>query len=369
MLSDAGADSPAWLAPLRSALDQDRARACLTGLHGSTPACALTLLTQTLTGPSTRSRPWVVLTPDDASAERIFNDLQFFHGLMGLPLDRLALFPEWETLPYEETAPHVGLIARRMTTLHRLLTGSSLVLVTSVTAAMHRLIPRSTFEEAVLRFKTGGVCEREPFLTGLLRLGYRRVSVVEIPGEFSVRGGIVDIFSTAYADPIRLEFLGDQVESIRLFDSSTQTSIETLREGVVLPAREFLRPADAPDTLAPIPPDAEWRSPDLYAQMDQLFDYLPAPPCLVLDQPEALKMACKTAWEKIDDGYLRHVDRDASQPYPTPERLFLQWNELERTSASWPALALEPLAAPDDSWTPILSFAGQTPAAIGLGLR
>ncbi|MBH0193072.1 MAG: hypothetical protein HP492_15195, partial [Nitrospira sp.] len=306
MSSDAGADSTAWLIPLRSALSQDRARACLTGLHGSTPACALTLLARTQKHAQDQSGPWVVITPDDASAERIYNDLQFFHGLMGLPLDTLALFPEWETLPYEETAPHVGLIARRMTTLHRLLTGSSLLLVTSVAAAMHRLIPRSTFEEAVLRFKTGGACEREPFLAGLLRLGYRRVSVVEIPGEFSVRGGIVDIFSTAYADPLRLEFLGDQVESIRLFDPSTQTSIETLRDGVILPAREFLRPTDAPDTLAPIAPDAEWRSPDLYAQMDTLFDYLPAPPCLALDQPEALKKACKTAWEKIDDGYLRH---------------------------------------------------------------
>lgn len=369
MSSDAGTDSTAWLVPLRSALSQDRARACLTGLHGSTPACALTLLAQTQKHAPDQSGPWVVITPDDVSAERIYNDLQFFHGLMGFPLGTLALFPEWETLPYEETAPHVGLIARRMTTLHRLLTGSSLILVTSVAAAMHRLIPRATFEEAVLRFKTGGACEREPFLAGLLRLGYRRVSVVEIPGEFSVRGGIVDIFSTAYADPLRLEFLGDQVESIRLFDASTQTSIETLRDGVVLPAREFLRPMDAPDTLAPIAPDAEWRSPDLYAHMDTLFDYLPAPPRLALDQPEALKKACKTAWEKIDDGYLRHVDRDAAQPYPTPERLFLQWEELEQAFAPWPTLALEPLAAPDSSWTPVLPFAGQTPASIGLGVR
>jgi transcription-repair coupling factor (superfamily II helicase) len=369
MSSNPGADSTAWLVPLRSALDQAHARACLTGLHGSTPACALTLLAPTQRIASDQSGPWVVITPDDVSAERIYNDLQFFHGLMGFPLDTLALFPEWETLPYEETAPHVGLIARRMTTLHRLLTGSPLILVTSVAAAMHRLIPRSTFEEAVLRFKTGGACEREPFLAGLLRLGYRRVSVVEIPGEFSVRGGIVDIFSTAYADPLRLEFLGDQVESIRLFDPSTQTSIETLREGVVLPAREFLRPTDTPDTLAPIPPDAEWRSPDLYAHMDTLFDYLPVPPRLALDQPEALKRACKTAWEKIDDGYLRHVDRDTAQPYPTPERLFLQWEDLERAFAPWPRLALEPLAAPDSSWTPVFSFAGQTPASIGLGVR
>ncbi|MBH0192983.1 MAG: transcription-repair coupling factor [Nitrospira sp.] len=308
------------------------------------------------------------MTATDDSAERIFNDLQFFHDLMGLPAERLALFPEWETLPYEATAPHVGLIARRMTTLHRLRTGAATVLVTSVAAAMHRLIPRSTFEHAVLRFRTGSACEREPFLSSLLRLGYRRVSVVEIPGEFSVRGGIVDIFSTAYADPVRVEFLGDQVESIRLFDPVTQTSIKKLSDGLILPAREFLRLHDAKDALATIPPDAEWRSPDLYPHMDTLLDYLDAPPYLALDQPAQLKKACETAWEKIDDGYLRHADRDAV-PYPSPERLFLKWAELEQHTAAWPLLALEPLAAPDASWMPAPAFSGQTPASIGLGIR
>jgi transcription-repair coupling factor (superfamily II helicase) len=148
------------------------------------------------------------LTPDDASAERTYNDLQFFYGLMGFPLDSLALFPEWETLPYEETAPHVGLIARRMTTLHRLLTGTSLILVTSVAAAMHRLIPRSTFEEAVLRFKTGGACEREPFLAGLLRLGYQAVHPRDgvqrngIPRCYDLHHLVQSVFGVAGVDAL-----------------------------------------------------------------------------------------------------------------------------------------------------------------------
>ncbi|MBM4139757.1 MAG: transcription-repair coupling factor [Nitrospira sp.] len=326
-------------------------------------------MAQTQTHTHGGTRPWVVLTATDKSAERIFNDLWFFHDLMGLPAECLALFPEWETLPYEATAPHVGLIARRMTTLHRLRTGSVTVLVTSITAAMHRLIPRSTFEQAILRFKTGHACDREPFLSGLLRLGYRRVSVVEIPGEFSVRGGIVDVFSTAYTDPVRIEFLGDQVESIRLFDPTTQISIKKLSDGLVLPAREFLRSPDAKDALTSIPPDAEWHSPDLYPRMDTLLDYLNAPPYLALDQPKLLKTACEIAWEKIDDGYLRHADRDAAQSYPSPEQLFLKWPDLEQHTTAWPTLALESLTAPDASWTPVTAFSGQTPASIGLGIR
>jgi len=342
---------------------------CLTGLHGSTPACALSLLVQAQSHKQGGTHPWIVLTSSDESAERLFNDLQFFYSLMGLSTDSLAWFPEWETLPYESTAPHVGLIARRMTTLHRLCDGELTVLVTSVAAAMHRVIPRLIFEQAVLRFQVGHSCEREPMLAALLRLGYRRVSVVEIPGEFSVRGGIVDIFSTAYGDPVRIEFLGDHVESIRLFDPSTQTSIKKLRNGVVLPAREFLRPIDDTDAAAPIPPDAEWRSPDLFDRMDSLFDYLTGTPCLLLDQPAALKNACETAWEKIDDGYLRHVDRDAAQPYPSPERLFLTWEDIQQVAQTWPMLALEPLAAPDASWDPVFSFESQTPSTIGLGIR
>ena len=360
---------PSWLVPLRSALDHKQARVCLLGAHGPTSACAVTLLDRLRRRSHDSATPWVLLTASDESAERIFNDLHFFHTLMGQPIEGLAWFPEWETLPYEATAPHVALIAHRMTTLHRLLVKPPTILVTSVAAAMHRVIPRPLFEEAVIRFKTGATFERESLITSLLRIGYRRVSVVEIPGEFSIRGGIVDIFSTAYSNPVRVEFLGDQVESMRLFDPATQTSIEKLNEGWVLPAREFIRPLQAQDATAPIPPDAEWRSPDLYETMDTLFDYLGSDPSLALDQPESLKKACEAAWSKIDDGYLRHVDRDIANPYPSPERLFLTWDGIQQRIATCPMMALEPLAAPDSSWEPTFSFSTQLPGSIGLGIR
>ncbi|MCP9452763.1 MAG: transcription-repair coupling factor [Nitrospira sp.] len=344
-------------------------RICLTGLHGSAPAFALTLLAQAQVSSPTAPRPSVVLAADDTAAERLFNDLRFFHTLLGLPSDNLAWFPEWETLPYEATAPHIGLIARRMTTLHHLCANRSVLVVASMRAAMHRLVPRRIFEQTILRFKSGEIHERESLLAALLRLGYRRVSVVDIPGEFSVRGGIIDIFSTAYTDPLRLEMLGDQIESIRLFDASTQTSIKTISEGLVLPAREFIRPADAPDALAPISPDAEWRSPEIYPQMDSLFHYLTGEPRLVLNQPQSLERACKEAWTSIDDGYLRHVDRDAMRPYPSPETLFLTWEDIRQETATWPLLAMEPLAAAETAWDSVVSFTTQAPAAAGLGVR
>src|SRR5262245_42832071 len=179
-----------------------------------------------------------------------------------------------------------------MNTLHHIRSAPHTFLVTSIAALMQRLLPVVTFTSTTLQFTLGGTIERESLTGGLLRLGYRRVSVVEIPGEFSVRGGIVDIFSTAYADPLRAEFLGETVDSLRLFDPATQKSTRKLDRAVILPAREYIRAQTSPDALAPIPVDAEWRAPDLYPDMDTLFDYFGERPLLVLDQPLALEKAC-----------------------------------------------------------------------------
>ena len=283
-----------WLSPLATALAGAGGRPCLTGLHGSTAGLALTMLLHPQLG-KLGNRSWLIVTESDEAAERLFDDLLFFHDLIGLPTAPLALFPRWETLPYEGSAPHVSLIARRMNTLHHIRTASQTCLVTSIAALMQRLLPVMTFTRTTLQFKLGGTIERETLTGGLLRLGYRRVSVVEIPGEFSIRGGIVDVFSTAYADPLRVEFLGETIDSLRLFDPATQKSTAKLDRAIVLPAREYLRAGTSPDALAPIPADAEWRAPDLYGDMHTLFDYFTDEPLLVLDQPAALRSSAQTS--------------------------------------------------------------------------
>jgi transcription-repair coupling factor (superfamily II helicase) len=356
------------LSPVAAALAHEGGRACLTGLHGSTAGFALTSLLHAGGGPVS-DRPWLIVTKSDDAAERLFEDLLFFHGLAGVPTTALALFPRWETLPYESTAPHVGLVARRMNALHQIRTLRPVRVVTSIDALMQRLMPVDTFSRALLQFAVGDSIERDALTEGLLRLGYRRVSVVDIPGEFSIRGGIVDIFSTAYAEPLRVEFLGETVDSLRLFDPATQKSTTTLRRAIVLPAREYIRPAGAPDALAPIDADAEWRAPDLYPRMESLFDYFTEQPLLVLDQPAVLRSACANLWTKIDDGYLRHSDRDGAPPYPSPERLFRTWEDLNEQTARWTQLALEPLSEAEGSWSPVLSVPAQLPAGAGLGLR
>src|SRR3970282_903965 len=117
------------------------------------------------------------------------------------------------------------------------------------------------------------------------------------------------------ARPTLPEFLGETIDSLRLFDPATQKSTAKLDRAVVLPAREYLRAETSPDVLAPIPADAEWRAPGLSPDMDTRSDYSTKQPVLALDQPAALTGACADLWSKIDDGYLRHADRETSVPY------------------------------------------------------
>jgi transcription-repair coupling factor (superfamily II helicase) len=359
------------LQPVLDALHGAAGRPCLTGLHGSATAFALTLLAQR------QDRSWLIVSASDEDAERLHDDLSFFHQVLGVSTEPLALFPEWETLPYESTAPHVQLVARRMRTLHRLTTGRRTLLVTSVPALLHRLLPRSVLAAACLRLKPGGTMERDALIARLLRLGYRRTSVVDIPGEFSIRGGIVDIYSTAYDQPLRLELLGDTIESVRLFDQATQKSIATRDHAWVLPARELIYPDDRPDDrregpdkgLEALPPDAEWRGPDVYDRMDTLPEYFPAPPVLVFDNPPALSRKAAEFWEEIEDAHARHSGKDDRKPYPEPDRLFLTWEEIPALTSAWPCLATAPIASLDESWQPAMTFPVQSPVSVGLAQR
>ena len=356
--------------PIRDSLASGRGKPCVVGLQGSTAGLVLTLLSHPQNDRAPTQAPaWLVIAATEEAAERLYQDLLLFHGLFGFDQERISLFPKWETLPYESTPPHVDLIARRMRALHRLRAGAINMLVASVPALLQRLLPREVFERACLEFSAGATVEREPLTSGLLRVGYRRVSVVEIPGEFSIRGGIVDIFSTAYTDPLRVEFLGDTIESVRLFDPATQKSTQKLDRAWVLPAREFIRPEDAPDALAPLPPDAEWRAPDLYTAMATLLDYLPAAPVIALDQLDGLRKAAADFWLRIQDGYERHGESDGADPYPTPDWLYATWDQFMAQTATFRTVALEPMTPPDSSWEPVVSFPAQQPASAGLALR
>ncbi len=352
--------------PVLAALQEGRQHPGLTGAHGATAALALALLTRAA---DRQPSSWLIVTSSDELAQDLFDDLTFFFAVLGYPTDLLAVFPEWATFPYEATAPHVSLIARRMRTLLRLTDRQPTLLVTSVPALTQRLLPRQRFRDASSRLSTGMTVERDALMCRLLRLGYRRTSVVEIPGEFSVRGGILDIFSTAYDQPLRVEFLGDTVESLRGFDPETQKSTVPRPQAWILPARELIYPEGHPEALSALPADAEWRGPDVFETMDVLLDYFDDAPVVVLDQPDTLEATSAEFRKSADAAYARHGGQAQSAPYPTPDRIFLGWPEIATRLRAGACLALAPVASLDASWDPVLPLPVKSPTTVGLGIR
>ncbi|RMH07152.1 MAG: transcription-repair coupling factor [Nitrospirae bacterium] len=368
------------LSPLRAALSCPSGRAFIVGPHGACLAWVLTLLMHPrqllsdcpgdphLTAGHGGPSSWLLLTPTPQDAEQLYQDLHFFYTLYGLPQETLAYFPDRGHAPYEAVPPSTDRIAQRMRALFRLQQHLPTIVVASLETGLQRILPQTVFSRACLSLKPGTVIEREHLLVHLLRLGYRRVSVVDIPGEFAVRGGIIDIFSTAYDDPLRIEFLGDTVESTRLFDPSTQESTMSLSQGWILPAREYVRPSQDLDSAgAGIPNDAEWYCPEIYSPLHTLIEYFPEPSIVVLDRPGQLVKQAKQVWENVVTAWEQSSHH--SSAYPPPETLYLHWEDLQPMFKAWTTLACDLHPPGEDKWHPIVSFPVQSPRSVGLGLQ
>ncbi len=217
----------------------------IAGLQGSAKAYAVFLAARQL------DCPLVVLAPTVKEAEHLFLDLSFFLGEEpeAPPLERrLHLFPGWDILPFESLSPHPDQMAARMEGLHRLGQQSAPVLVTTPAAVMQRVVPRESFRSA--HFIEGRQVDREELLWRLSDLGFARAPLVEERGDFSVRGGIVDLFPPGYDRPIRMELADDHIDSIREFDPRTQRSRSRHGELLLLPMKEFTPgPRTSRDTL------------------------------------------------------------------------------------------------------------------------
>ncbi|HEX9284725.1 MAG TPA: hypothetical protein VF879_03555, partial [Nitrospirales bacterium] len=308
----------ALVAPLLRAIEERRGPTALVGLLGSAKGCLISTLARQLTGPGPSL---LVVASTDEAAESLRADIAFFQQLQGASPYDVLLFPEWGMLPYAATPPPVEVIGQRMRALDRLhRTDRGLVLIVPVTAFLQRLIPRALLAEAYFSLKPPAAIERTHLITRFLRLGYRQASVVENPGEFAVRGGIVDIFSTAHAEPRRIEFLGDAIETIRLFDPATQRSSGGAAELRVLPARELIR-----DDISPLPPDAEWRGPHVYSTMDTLLDHFPSPPVLIADEPLDVRQHADEFLAEVQEAY---DTLESPDPLPAPDQLFLPLGHL-----------------------------------------
>ena len=299
------------LARLESALTQDTHLPTITGYTSSAKSLLLLRFAQHT------SRTMFIVTRSETEAEAIFEDLFFFRAFLDLPGLPVHQFPDWDLSPYQPAAPAIDRVAQRMRTLYQLSQGHPTVIVTSLLSALRRTLPKTAFNASCFELHPGDCVERETLIERCLRAGYRNVSIVQDPGDLSVRGGIVDLFSTAHDEPVRLEFLGDTVESIRLFDAVSQMSAYEQPRAVVLPAREYILDALS---ATPLPPDLDWQAPQHYSTMNALTDYCLDPPIIVLDEPEELR--------HHTDALMNQAREEWSEPLASPEAWYLPWESI-----------------------------------------
>lgn len=189
-------------------------------------------------------RKGLFITYNEIQARQFYEDFLFFFG------EQVLLYPAKEILYYDVEAKSNDLIFQRISVLHRLLEGDYRLVVTSVDAISHKIFTKSFFEQSILTFEPGQIVDLDGMIKKMVDMGYERGDVVEGKGQFSVRGGIIDIFSPDCEEPFRIELFDNEVDSIRKFDVISQRSTDKVEKARILPAREILLPESKRDLVA-----------------------------------------------------------------------------------------------------------------------
>ena len=183
-------------------------------------------------------RPILCLTPSETAAQHLVQDLALFSETPVL------YFPGHEIPPYTPLSPDSRTVAERLATLFQIHSADKpYILVMSVEALLRRVLPRTSLANLAELVMRGEDTDLDGLIASLVACGYDAAALVQSVGEFSLRGGILDIFPTGFEMPVRLDFCGDTVESIRKFDPISQRSVEDLEEIVLLPVSDILYPA------------------------------------------------------------------------------------------------------------------------------
>ena len=182
------------------------------------------------------NRQTIFITNSDLEAKKVYDDLSFYMK------DKVEYIGFQDILFYHLDAKDRSEEAKRLKVLLKLAKGENIILVTSIEAVMRKYIPKEILLENIYTYKIGDVINLEKLSETLVNLGYERVSKIEGFGQFSIRGGIVDIFSLEYNNPIRMELFDDEIDSIRTFEVFSQMSIDKIKKFSISPSREFIYP-------------------------------------------------------------------------------------------------------------------------------
>jgi transcription-repair coupling factor (superfamily II helicase) len=299
-------------------------------------------------------RPVLLLAHEAGEAEETFRELAAYLGP-----DRVRFFPAADVAPYEKTAPFAPAVQERMRALFRLMSGAGnpAAVVAPVEAAVERTIPREIFSEAVRRIRPGDAVDVGELSGRLYELGYARLPAVAEPGDFAVRGGVVDIYSPAHDLPARLILDEDRVESVRWFDPGTQRTRMEGEELAILPCSQVITRKDFLDAASAGPvngrPDALRRGiryhgieallPRLYGRAASLFEHLPEGTIVAAIDAVACLAAARDVFARAEENHARAEREDAG--LPPPEEVFVSPDAMARAVAEAPLLSFDALEA------------------------
>ena len=298
--------------------------------------------------------PICIIVSSAQEGIRLIDDLKFF--LSDTEFTPL-FFPAYHILPFSLLPYHNKTATTRISVLYQLISaGIAPIVVVSVEALLFRIIPKKALLNYAELLMAGEECDRDMLIEKLMKGGYSRTTIVEEPGDVAIRGGILDVFSPSFSDPIRIEFFGNQVESIRTFSAANQRKLKNIPEVVILPAKETViegsrlqemirrirvRAAEIEmpvsltrNMIEQIRQDTNYQGmeslvPLIYTCQDTLFDYLPDNTVFVQIEPRQIAAAAEQFADLVFNGYQQA--RENNQFCIHPDRYYLSWDDAART--------------------------------------
>ncbi len=351
---------PAFQDVVSRLIRDPHAHLALSGLTTTAKALYIVLLWQAT------ERNLVVVVDGNNRADALTELVDtFFDLLVTSDLPRPQTIPALDVLPAQRMSPHSEISEQRAIGLWRMASRKTSITITPVASALLRTEAAEFYRQLALTLRVGEEIPLQDLLAHLESIGYEKRDPVEMVGEYSLRGGILDIFPAEASKPIRIELFGDLIESIRRFDVQTQRSVMKIAETTLLPLAEYPKSRELFDELGEPSPGWEFTVPLVRPRSNSLFS-LTENPVIVVDEPEQVSSASERLWKRLDE--------KPDRPFPCPpEANFFTWPELRASVETNAALALRELelATPESLTTnpetasrPSLAFHGNIQAAV-----
>ena len=300
-----------------------------SGIAGSLKAVLLSKLFERA------KRTLLCVVNESAQMDKLEADLKTLMGERSV-----FLFPAYDTVPYEKRRPHSLVVEERLRTFDALFSGKPGVVVADLRALLLKTIPPAYFRQQTLDIKVGEELDREMLLQWLLDRGFESIPMIDGVGQYSVRGGIVDVFPYMTDYPVRMEFFGDTVESLRLFDVFTQRSLERVPSVRLIPMREIVKLTEDEMTLGK-ETGPEWRLPQHVSGAAPFFRHLPGDAVILWDETGDLALRRRDLLE-----FLSASPHDATDP--APEELLIGEADLAEAGSTYLGVSINTFRADGD---------------------